>query len=95
MDLIILGAYYGSGRSARYLKAFLMGVADSSAKEDDKPAKFQSVVSVSSGLSYEQLNELQKRFQLHWQSKCPENVIGPKVSFCFSIGKFSKVNNVS
>ena len=85
MDLIVLGAYYGDGKSSGKLTSFLVGVADQPVKEGDTMTKFHSVVSVASGLNFKQLNELRKMFELHWQSKCPEGVAGPKVIYIFNL----------
>ncbi|XP_033227541.1 DNA ligase 4, partial [Belonocnema kinseyi] len=77
LDLVILGANYGDGKSSGKLKSFLVGVADQPVK-GGKLAKFHSVVSVSSGLNYEQLNKLQKCLMLYCQSICPKGVVGPQ-----------------
>ena len=77
VDLIILGGYYGDGKFMGLIKSFLMGVASASTIPGENPSKFLSVVSVSNGLSMEELKQLQKRFEDKWRSECPKNVTPP------------------
>ncbi|XP_015178038.1 PREDICTED: DNA ligase 4-like [Polistes dominula] len=76
LDLIILGGYYGEGGS---INSFMMGVAEESKNEGEEPKQFSSVVSVSSGITMKELNELHKKFEKHWIKDRPNCIIGPKV----------------
>lgn len=90
VDLIILGGYYGDGKFMGLIKSFLMGVASPTTIPGENPSKFLSVVSVSNGLSMEELKQLQKRFEDKWKTECPPNVTPPAVSF-FSRNKYLSI----
>jgi DNA ligase-3 len=69
-DLIVLGAYFGSGSKGGKMSIFLMGVYD----EDTK--KFRTVVRVGNGFSDAEIDELQTSFKVKKISqdpaKCPD-----------------------
>ncbi|XP_031774071.1 DNA ligase 4 isoform X5 [Apis florea] len=79
IDLIILGGYYGDGKFIGSIKSFLMGVASSSKTPGENPIEFLSIVSVSNGLSMDELKELWRIFENKWQTQRPTNVIPPKI----------------
>lgn len=81
VDLIILGGYYGDGKCMGTMKSFLLGVAHPPNIPGENPNKFSSVVSVSSGLSINELKRLWAMFKDKWQKECPANVSPPKVSY--------------
>ncbi|XP_058794826.1 DNA ligase 4-like isoform X3 [Phymastichus coffea] len=78
LDLIILGGHYGQGRNSGIVSSFLVGIAGEPINKNGMPSEFFSVVSVSSGLSDDNLKSLQKRFKDLWKDKKPIGVVGPK-----------------
>lgn len=80
IDLIILGGYYGEGKSAGMFSTFLMGVSAPGDDRSNSVKQFYSVVSVSTGLGIEKLKELEAKLKQHWTKMCPAIVLGPKVN---------------
>jgi ATP-dependent DNA ligase len=60
-DLIVLGAWYGTGARGGKLSTFLMGVLDTSLPQS-APRRFKTVTSVADGLDDDQLAKLQPVF---------------------------------
>ncbi|KAK2580191.1 hypothetical protein KPH14_012455 [Odynerus spinipes] len=78
IDLIVLGGYYGEGKFTGLISSFMMGVTEMPKNKGEDPTKFISVVSVSNGLSMEQMNELNSRLEQYWIKDCPDCIIQPK-----------------
>ncbi|KAL0100095.1 hypothetical protein PUN28_019510 [Cardiocondyla obscurior] len=78
VDLIVLGGYYGEGKYTGLIKSFMMGVAVPASKDGENPSQFLSVVSVSTGIEDQMLQQLQTKLSPFWIKKHPENIIGPK-----------------
>ncbi|XP_066582786.1 DNA ligase 4-like isoform X2 [Prorops nasuta] len=77
LDLIVLGGYYGEGRHTGLINSFLMGIVNNVGTAQ-QPSKFKAVVSVSTGLSNEDIKQLQSMFVQHGSNACPRMVQGPK-----------------
>ncbi|XP_042871458.1 DNA ligase 4-like [Penaeus japonicus] len=65
LDLLIIGAYYGSGRRKGVLSHFLLGVAVSTTEAGGKPTEFHSFCRVGSGYTYAELGDLMAKLSPH------------------------------
>ncbi|CAM1297752.1 LIG4 (predicted) [Pycnogonum litorale] len=78
LDLIIIGGYFGEGRRKGMISHFLLGVAVPNTS-GEAPGVFHSVGKVGSGYSLQELYELCRKLNDHWQvyskRNPPANVI--------------------
>lgn len=65
LDLLIIGAYYGSGRRKGVLSHFLLGVAVPSNEVGGKPTEFHSFCRVGSGYTFAELGDLVAKLSPH------------------------------
>jgi DNA ligase-4 len=67
MDMIILGAYFGEGKSVRGkgVSHFLLGVIDDRSPSDS--LKFASVCKVGTGYTFSELTTLREKLDSHWR----------------------------
>lgn len=78
LDLIVLGGFYGDGRCSGKLSSFLVGVASLPTNKNNTPSEFSALGSVRSGLSDDDLDEIQLKLRPYWQDAKPHGVIAPR-----------------
>ncbi|KAK0161116.1 hypothetical protein PV327_009628 [Microctonus hyperodae] len=79
IDMIIIGGYYGEGKYTGLFNSFLMGVASRKKNDDtDDNIEFYSIVSVSSGLTIDEMRKLNSRLKPYWTKECPNIIKKPK-----------------
>ncbi|XP_076038794.1 DNA ligase 4-like [Oratosquilla oratoria] len=75
LDLLIVGAYYGSGRKKGVLSHFLLAVAVPVDEPGAKPSQFHSICRIGSGYTVAELNNLLAKLNSNIQSHQPRGVI--------------------
>ncbi|XP_055337355.1 DNA ligase 4-like [Paramacrobiotus metropolitanus] len=67
LDVLVVGAYYGTGRRSAGPSHFLLAVAQDPETPGEKPTKFLSFSKVGSGYTYKELDEMGARLNPHFK----------------------------
>ncbi|KAF0288749.1 DNA ligase 4 [Amphibalanus amphitrite] len=67
LDLLIIGGYYGGGARRGTVCQFLLGAAEPAERGGEQPQLFLSAGTVSSGLTSQQLLQLQRQLMPHFR----------------------------
>ncbi|XP_014246176.1 DNA ligase 4 isoform X1 [Cimex lectularius] len=68
LDVLIIGGNFGSGQLKGTVSRFLVGLA-ASKDSDGTPNEFHSLTMVSSGLTFDELDEVRSKLNTHWIAK--------------------------
>ncbi|XP_026470938.1 DNA ligase 4-like [Ctenocephalides felis] len=71
LDLLIIGGYYGEGKTKGRISSFLLGVAVVDEPEESTPCMFYSVGRVGIGFTADELNELTRSLRPYWKTTPP------------------------